>query len=261
MNTRNDSRRKTPTVPSIERALTIVERLAHSKREMGVSEISQKLKIPKSTTHTIVLTLEKMGYLRKNVASGKYNLGLKLFGLGSIVLARLQFREQALRPLKQLMEKTRLTTHLAILEQDEAVYIEKVEAPGMVKIDTWVGRRMDLHCTGVGKALLAFLDEKSLPELLRPRGLPRHNAKTITSFAKLKQDLEEVRARGYSIDDEEDELGVRCIGAPVFNHRRELVGAISIAGAKSQINEENINALGAMLRETAGDISARLGFE
>ncbi|MCS6806830.1 MAG: IclR family transcriptional regulator, partial [Blastocatellia bacterium] len=117
------------------------------------------------------------------------------------------------------MEQTKLTTHLAILEQGEAVYVEKVEAPGLVKIDTWVGRRMDINCTGVGKALIAYLPEEQLHELIKHRGLPRHNHKTITSPDKLIQDLQKVRARGYSLDDEEDELGVRCIGAPVFNHQ------------------------------------------
>jgi DNA-binding IclR family transcriptional regulator len=252
---------KTPTVASIERAFTIIEQLAHSRKDMSISEVSHQLQLPKSTTHTIMVTLEKRGYLKRNEETGKYNLGLRLFSLGSIVLSKLELRMRCLPYLREVMEKTRLTSHLAILGQDEAVYIEKVEAPGMIKIDTWVGRRMDVNCTGVGKALIAYLSEDQLAALIRQKGLPRHNAKTITTIERLKQDLKKVRARGYSIDDEEDELGVRCIGAPIFNHQSEVVASISIAGAISQITYDNLPEMGQILKDTARRISNDLGFE
>jgi DNA-binding IclR family transcriptional regulator len=138
---------KTPSVSSVRRALTIIETLAHARNGMGVSVVSRKIHAPKSSTHTIFLTLERSGFLRRDDRTGHYSLGLKIFDLVSLCLGKTELREQTRPYLLNLVEQTGLTAHLAILDGDQVVYVDKVESPGLVKMNTWVGRRIDAHCT------------------------------------------------------------------------------------------------------------------
>jgi DNA-binding IclR family transcriptional regulator len=156
------------------------------------------------------------------------------------------------------MQATRLTAHMAILEQDEVLPVEKTDPPGQPRPATWIGKRMDLHCTAVGKALIAFLPDEEVDCLVLKHGLLRHNDNTISSLKRLKQELAAIRAQGYSVDDEEEEIGVRCIGAPVFDTRNELAAAISVTGATEQINAETFPQLAAAVKQTAAAISGRL---
>lgn len=243
------------TVASLERALDVMEILADGHRSFTLSGLSRKLKIPKSTAHYILKTLEKRGYVMRDALGSDFTLGLKLFGLGSVVLDGLQLRDIAVPHLQALTRDTRLTSHLAILEQDEAVYVSKVEAPGMVKIATWVGRRMHLHVTGVGKALLAFLPDQERERLVASIALSRHTSRTIVSRARLREELARVRQQGFAVDDEEDVLFIRCVGAPVLNRDGNLIAAVSIAGTTGQIPNENILALGRNVCKTAALIA------
>jgi DNA-binding IclR family transcriptional regulator len=149
---------------------------------------------------------------------------------------------------------------MAVLERDEAVIIEKVEAPGLVRLASWVGRRLDVNCSGVGKALLAFLPDDELDCLLRTKDFARHNSRTIISTTILRRELILVRQAGYALDNEEDEPGVRCIGAPVFDEKGKAVAAISIAGVASQIGIDRVPVLARLVTRAAGRISARMGY-
>jgi DNA-binding IclR family transcriptional regulator len=148
-----------------------------------------------------------------------------------------------------------LTVHMGIMEQGEAVVIAKVCYPAQMRLATWVGKRMHLHCTGLGKALLSGLTDKDLEFLFQARALSRHNDSTIVSLTKLKKDLEQIRRQGYAIDDEEDEIGVRCVGVPVFDFEQHVVAAISVAGTISQITGENTPDLSQKLKRTASALS------
>ena len=130
-------------------------------------------------------------------------------------LSGLRLREQAAPYLRSLMERTKLTVHMAILDRNEAVVISKVDCPGTLRLATWIGKRMEVHCTSIGKALVAHLPEEELSNLIKERGLSRYNENTIVSLKRLKENLEHARKSGYTIDDEEEELGMRCIGAPI----------------------------------------------
>lgn len=251
---------KTQSAPALERALSMLELLAKSRNGLTLPEISRSLSFPNSSTHYLLVTLERRGYLHRNPRTSRYMFGLKLFGLASLALTRIELREQARPFLQALVQSTRLTTHMAILEQGEAVLIERVEAPGILRLATWIGKRMDVHCTGVGKALIAYLPAEQLNGLIKEHGLPRHNQNSITSACKLKEDLAETRRRGYSLDNEEDEVGLRCIGAPVFDHTG-VVAAISVAGTTGQIHPENLTKLAGKLVRTATTISRQLGFQ
>ncbi len=248
------------SVPSIERALSVLECLAEAKRGFSLSEIARRLRIPKSSAHLILSTLEHRGFLQKNVNTGRYCLGLRLVSLSRNAIENLDLREEAQPFLRSLMEKTGFTVHLAVLERDEAVIIDKVEAPGLVRLASWIGRRLDVNCTGVGKVLLAFLPDDELDRLLKTKEFARHNSRTIFSKSTLKRELQLVRQSGHSFDDEEDEPGVRCIGAPVFDEDGTAVAAISVAGISSQITRNRVPVLAALVKRAAGNISARLGY-
>ena len=249
---------KTPSVPAVERTLAIFEVLAHSRSGLALSELARRLQVPKSSLHCVLLTLERTGYIHRNRRTGRYLLGLKLFGLANSALSGLMLREIAEPFLRSLMEETHLTVHLAILEGVEAVLVERVEPPGAARLATWVGKRMDLHCTAVGKALAASLTDEQLNSLIQQRPLLRHNDNTIRSLAKLQKELARVRQMGYAVDDEEEEAGHRCIGAPIVDSSGRTVAAVSIGGTTLQLTGDNLSVLAMRVTAAAGGISAAL---
>lgn len=248
------------SVPSIDRALTVLELLAQTKKGLSISEMSRKLLLPKSSVHLILRTLERRGYLQKNPHTGKFFFGLKLLSLSRSTLENLELREEAQPFLVSLMRKTNLTVHMAVLERNEAVIIEKIEPQGMIKVATWIGRRMDVNCTGVGKALIAFIPEEEFDQQINAKGFTRHNHKSITSLRKLRRELSQVRELGYALDDEEDEVGLRCVGAPIFNSHGKVAAAISVAGTTTQITPERIHAITTEVKRAAEKISLQLGY-
>jgi DNA-binding IclR family transcriptional regulator len=237
----------------------VLEFLAESKSGFSTSEISRRLGLPKSSTYLIVGTLERLGFLQKNSHSGRYFFGLKLISLSHSALENLDLREEAKPFLHSLMQETQLTVHMAVRERSEAVIIERISAPGMIRLATWVGRRFDVNCTAIGKALIAFASEEELDAVSRLKGFPRRNDNTITSLRALKRELARVRALGYSLEDEEDAIGLRCVGAPIFDATSECVAAISVSGTVSQVTNERIPALARLVKRTATQLSSRLG--
>jgi DNA-binding IclR family transcriptional regulator len=248
---------RTRSVPVLVRSLTILELLANSSNGLTLPEVARKLHIPKSSTHCILLTLLRQEYVDRSERTRRYVLGQKLFSLVSHSLAGQRVREAAMPHLRQLMLATNLTVHMGVLDGSEAILVAKVDPPGVTGLATWLGRRMEVHCTGVGKALIAHLPPQELEQLLRSRTFPRHNENTIVSAKRLLQELESVRSLGYATDDEEDEVGYRCIGAPVFEHGR-AVAAVSVAGTVVQVTSENTKELVRRLSRTSEAIGNSL---
>ena len=248
--------RKTPSVPAVQRILDVLEVISQSKMGMTLSELAQELKLPKSSAHCLVLTLERRGYLYRNERTARYKFGLKLLELADLALTGIPVRDQAAAVMFALMQTTGLAVHLAVLENREAVLIHKIEPRGSYRLATWIGKRMEMHCTGVGKVFLAHFSETEQDQFIAERGLPRHNEHTIVSVARLKSHLEEVRAQGYALDDEEDELGYRCIGCPVFNAGRQVIAAISLAGDTDQITPNNFLSLMRELIKASASITS-----
>jgi len=243
---------------AVERALNILEAAAHRRDGMTNSEISRKLAIPKSSASYILRTLERRGYLRREAETGRYRLGLKILSLGGDAQANLDIADLALPFMRTLGEKIRMTVHLAVLDQGEAVYIEKVEAPGFFKVNTWVGRRMFLHSTSVGKCLLAWLPKHEIETMVRQQGLKKRTPKTITSIAKLLADLDRVKHSGHAVDDEENSLGARCLGAPIFDAMGNVTAALGASGTLTQTDEPDMARIIETLKETARRISRQL---
>jgi DNA-binding IclR family transcriptional regulator len=248
----------TSPATAVERALNILEAAAQRRDGLTNSEISRKLGIPKSSASYILRTLERRGYLRRDGESGRYRMGLKILSLGGDAQGNLEIADVALPFMRALGEKIRMTVHLAVLDQGEAVYVEKVEAPGFFKVNTWVGRRMFLHSTSVGKCLLAWLPKQEIENLVRQQGLKKRTPKTITTVSKLLVDLEHVKQSGYAVDDEENSLGARCLGAPIFDAMGNVTAALGASGTLTQVDEANMPRTIEALKETARRITRQL---
>jgi DNA-binding IclR family transcriptional regulator len=242
----------------LERALAILEKLARSRQGLTLSQISRYLELPKSSVHCLLLTFERCGYLNRDSHSGRYRLALRICDLASAALRNVEIRELAAPYLRQLQARMGLTVHLGILEHGEAVVVDKYEPPGPTQVSTWLGKCMDLHCTALGKALAAYLTEEQLDEQIRVRGLLRHNDNTICTARKLKLELGFIRERGYSFDDEEEEIGVRCVGAPILNQNGVAVAALSVSGRTTEIDASNWQRVAAEVVATARAVSSRL---
>src|SRR5579863_7727251 len=190
---------KTHSVPSLEKALTILEMLAKSKVGLSLPDLVLKTGIPKSSVHCLMITLERRGYLYRNEKTGRYMFGLQLFRLANMAVSGLRLRDEGAAFLRELAAKTRLTAHMAILDQHEAVLVSKFEPSGLFRLATWIGKRMDLHCTGLGKALLAHLRPEEISRIIDAHPLPRHNDNTLFSRTRLAEDLARTAERGYSL--------------------------------------------------------------
>jgi IclR family acetate operon transcriptional repressor len=250
---------ESPSV-AVERALAILEVVAPESEGLSNAEISRKLEIPKSSASYILRTLEKKGYLTRDMGNGKYRVGLKILSLSRGALSGLDVREVALPIMRTLMEKTHLTCHLAILDGSDAVYIEKVEPQGFIKMDTWVGRRMHVHATSVGKALVAYIAQERLEKILAEAGMEKRTRKTITTLPSLLKDLDKVREQGYAVDDEENNMGARCVGAPVFNQDGIIEASIGLSGTINQVNPQTMPRIVEALKDAARHVSMQLGY-
>ncbi|MBI4464613.1 MAG: IclR family transcriptional regulator [Acidobacteria bacterium] len=249
---------KGPRVIAVHRGLQILELLAGQQKGHSTSEVSRRLKIPKSTASYLLHTLWNRGYLQRE-ADGTYRLGMKLLALGSLALHGVEIREVALPVLRKLVAETGITGHIAVPEGTEAIYIERVPCPGFIQMDTWVGRRIPLHSSGVGKTLLAFLPEGQAEKLIESTGLPRLTSKTIVSPPRLKQELKKIRENGFAIDNEENTVGVRCVAAPIFSRTGKVLAALSLTGPVQQITDEQLPKIIEKVKEAAHQMTKALG--
>jgi DNA-binding IclR family transcriptional regulator len=251
-----------PESPSVavERALAILEAVAQEPEGLSNAAISRKLQIPKSSASYILRTLEKQAYLNRDAETGRYRVGLKILSLSRGALTGIDVREVALPIMRNLMHRTSLTCHLAILDGPDAVYIEKVEPEGFIRMDTWVGRRMRVHATSVGKALVAHIPQERLEKILSDRGMEKRTPKTITTLSRLLKELEKVRSQGHAVDDEENNMGARCVGAPVFNQGGSIEAALGLSGTINQVNAQTMPRILEALKDAARHISMQLGY-
>lgn len=247
-------------VPAVERAVLILQLLSQEPKGLTTSQIARKTSISKSTVFTILTTLHLYGLVERIEDTGRYQLGIALFTLGSSVLERLDVRSRAFPILKRLAEETQLATHLGIIDGREVVYIEKIEGQGPIQIQSGIGWRMDVHCTSLGKAILSQWAEEKVQASLTQHTLPHHTPNTITSLPLLQEDLSKTKERGYAFDDEENELGIRCLGAPIFNHRGEVLYAVSISGPRDRVSLDSIEQFAEKLKQAAVEISQTIGY-
>lgn len=256
------SRSRKYQVPAVKRAFAILDALSASSFPLSVQEVSRIHKVPYSTAFYLLETMEQCGYVQRSDESKKYTVGHKLSVLRDGVAARnhLSLRALASPFLEELVQLTGLTVHLAVLQEDAAIYIEKRESPGYIRLNTWIGKRNSLHCTAVGKALLMHLSEIEIRRLCPLAKMHRRTDRTIISQDALIDDLAKGRQRGYVFDDGEDEKEGRCVAAPVFGSDGKVVAALGLSGTLAQIDLHRMNAFGKLVNHHAQQISARLGY-
>lgn len=244
---------------TLDRALAVLLAVAaEPDRGLTLADCARVLGNSKPTTHRILRTLARRGFLQVDEERGVYTLGLTLLRLGMDFLEQLDVRREALPVLRRLAEETGETVHLGILEGSDVVYIEKVESRQPVRMVSRIGHTMPAASTGLGKAILAFLAPEELEAAL-PEQIERRTSRTVTSRAALLADLSAIRDRGYSTDDIENEEGFRCVGAPVFDHEGNVGAGISIAGPEWRVTLDRFPELGALVCEAGRVISAKIG--
>lgn len=252
-------------VQTIERASTIFDVLAKNPQGLSVKNLSEKVNLPMGTTHRLLASLAYFGFISQDLVSKKYHLGFKLVNLANALLGQIDLRTVARPHLMDLARKVNETIHLVILDQKEALFLDRIESSedrlGLQMVSK-VGMRTPAHCCGVGKVLLAALSEKELDDIIEAKGLPKRTEKTITDPDQLKLHLEAVRNQGYAVDDEEEDLGTRCVAAPIRNELGHVVAAISISGpAIRNTWKKIIDTLKDQVKDTAFEISQQLGFQ
>ena len=251
---------ETNSSTAVERAFGILEAVSERSIGMTNSEISRKLEIPKSTASYLLNTLTQLGYLHKEEETGKFRLGLKLMSLGRAVQVGEDLKEAALPVMRKLVERTGLTAHLAVLDHGEVVYLEKVDAPSFIQMNTWVGKRMQVNSTAVGKAIAANLEPYKVEAILKQHGLKKRTPKTITVAAKLWRELEKVKEKGYAVDDEENSMGARCVAAAIFDETGNAIAAIGVTGTTAEVNRTTIGRIVEQVKEATQKISQQFGY-
>ena len=251
-------------VQTIERVSSILDILAQSAQGISIRELSSTIGLPKGTTHRLLSSLIYFGYVRQEPKTRNYFLGLKFVELGQILLSQLDLRKEAEPFLRNLAERTKETIHLVILDRDEIVYIDKVETdqnPSGLKMASRIGLRNPAHSSAVGKMILASFSEEELQSFFKEKSLVRRTENTFTDPILLREHLKTVRKQGYAVDDEENEKGIRCVAAPIYNEIGKTVAAISITAPAFRVTKKSIQeTLKKEVMETASKISERLGF-
>lgn len=243
--------------PALTKGFAILDLIA---REPGLSfaAIRDRLGLPNSSCHHLITTLCQVGALQVRSDRG-YVLGLRLFELGAMAANQRQLHDLALPMLKRLAQDVELTCHLGVMEGAEAVYLLKVEGNREIRVNTWVGKRLSLHSSSLGKVLLAGLPENELEQILAQVSWERKTPHSIVDPNVFRSHLQTVRERGWAIDDEEDLINIRCVAAPVRDMQGHVVAAISAVGTVLDISQGRFEELATTLCATAQEISQQLG--
>lgn len=249
------------TSTAVERALSILEMVASSKHGLSNSDLSRRLDIPKSSASYILRVLERREYLRRD-PEAKYRLGMKVMGLTGGAIPGLDVREAAKPFLEDFLRQCRLPeAHVAVLDNGRAVYVEKVEGEkSFIKLDIWVGHRLPVHTTAIGKILVSFLPENEILNILNLHGMEQKTRRSITEPERFLREAARVRKYGFAVDDEENADGVRCIAAPIFDARGNVVAALGTSSIIQHIDEPNLPKIVALLTDAAAKVSREIGY-
>jgi DNA-binding IclR family transcriptional regulator len=241
-------------IQSLARGLKILEILGQAQDGVSITELAERLGVDKGSASRLVATLAGYGYAEKDDETRRYHLGPQVVTLSRSLLTRLPLREAAKPFLRDLMERTGECSHLGVPALGRVLYIDQVESPATLRVNAEVGTMNPLHSTALGKVLLAFggLEPPSVMESFTPH--------TLTDLARLNKNLEQVRSRGYAVDDEEFDPGVRCIAVPVRDFRGKVIGSIGISGPATRVTRERLPQLASIVLEVGKSLSEKLSF-
>ncbi|WP_313799691.1 IclR family transcriptional regulator [Cytobacillus sp.] len=247
-------------VKSVSRALDIINLVSIKKGGLGVTEIANQMDINKSSVYRILSTLVQYGYIEQDKETEWYKLGYQFLEVSSRLLESLDLRNEAKPFLQELEKETNEVIHLVVYDRGEVVYIEKLDGNEALRMHSKVGKRAPMHCTSVGKAILAHLPIEIVQEIIERKGLPIHTDKTITDKNVFIDELAEVKKKGYALDLQENEYGITCIAVPIFDHLGKVEAAVSISGPTIRMTDARLVELQPRVIEIGKRISARLGF-
>lgn len=242
-------------IQSLARGLKILDMLAGAQDSISITSVAAELQIDKGSASLLLQTLANYGFAEKDLSSRQYRLGPAVVRLSRSLLTKMPLRETAKPFLHQLVRETSECAHLGVLAQGKVLYIDQVESPETLRVNAEVGFTAPLHCTALGKVLLAWGDAPI------PAELSTYTARTICDVQVLQMDLEKTRWRGYALDDEEFDYGVRCIAAPVFDYCGKAVGALGISGPAARVRMDRISELSGKLMAIAKALSDKMSFK
>jgi DNA-binding IclR family transcriptional regulator len=245
------------SAPSVKKAFEILRALSSSKEGLGVSEIARGLNMAKSTVHGMTSTLEGLGAVTRDPHTKRYRLGLTLFELGRLAYSQIDLKTLARPIIEELMEKTQASVFLGILNWDHVTVLDIVESRQDLKITAPIGTTMSLFAGAVGKVFLASMEESQSQKIIRSKGLTRFTKNTIVDPELYYQELENVRKKGYAVDDEEYILGVRAVASPIVG-LGQLMSAIWVVGFKASLNEKKMKAVIEVTKEAAEAIRRKI---
>lgn len=248
-------------IQSVSHALDILEEFRGDVDELGVTELSNRLKLHKNNVFRLLATLECRGYIEQNRSTEKYRLGLKSLELGQTFLRQMGLLRQARLVLKEIVDACNETAYVSVIRDGFVVYLDAVESNQTVRVVSKVGHRLPIYCTAVGKAQIAFEREDDIERFL-PKEMSRYTENTITEKKKLLEHLREVRNKGYAVDNEEYDSGVKCVGVPIRDYTRRVVGSLSISGPAYRLTSQRIDQeIAPLLLKAGGELSTKLGYE
>lgn len=246
------------TIQALAKGLVVLKELARSGA-VTLSELAERLDMPASSTHRILSTLQDQGFAALDDASQEWSIGIEAFRAGSGYLVRTNLVEAAVKTMRRLMDETGETANLAIADGSDVVFIAQVETHNPIRAFFRPGSRGPLHSSGIGKALLASMTEENARKIIDSGGFERHTPKTLATPEALRADLELINQRGWSLDNEERYLGMRCVASTIYNAYGEPVAGISVSGPAVRFPDENLDSLGALVREAANEVTGLIG--
>jgi IclR family transcriptional regulator, KDG regulon repressor len=245
---------------SVANSMRLLSSFSGDEDELAITTLAQRLGLAKSTVHRLASTLASAGFLEQNRDNGRYRLGVALFELGALVRRRMDVANEARPHLRELLEKTGETVQLGIVDHYSVLYVYEMESRRAIRMAAAVGARAPLHCTAVGKVLLAFQSAEYIRETL-DRGVTAFTENTVTRREAVLEVLEEVRSRDHAIDDEESESGLRAIAAPVRNHTGLVIAALGVAAPVQRMNKKVMQTTVPTVMSIAQAVSSRLGYQ
>ena len=249
-------------IQAVDHALDLLEQFQGDVDELGVTELSKRLKLHKNNVFRLLATLESRNYIEQNRVTENYRLGLKTLELGQTFIKQMGLLRQSRPVLEALVKECNETTYVAILKDSYIVYLDVVETDMTVRVVPRVGSRLPAYCTAAGKIQLAYMTDEELDHYLPNKELKGYTANTITDRDAFKAHLRKVAEQGYALDNEEMDIGVCCVGAPIRDYTRRIIGAVSISGPSMRFSKERIEKeLIPLVKRAGEDISTKLGFQ
>ncbi|MEQ9487750.1 MAG: IclR family transcriptional regulator [Alphaproteobacteria bacterium] len=256
---RSETTGKPPgTVAALERGLILLNALA-GERHASLTDLSRITGVPASTAHRLLMTFQAFGYVDFNQSTNQWRIGVEAFRTGNAFTWQLNIVEAARDVMHGLVDSTGETANLAVPDGSEVVFVSQVETSNPIRAYFNPGTKSPMHVSGIGKAILSTFDQSRIERLLMQPGLPEFTANTLTNLDSLLSDLQETRSRGWSFDNEERNLGMRCIAAPIFNEYGEAVAGLSLSGPVARLPLDTVQAYGPLVREAAQRVTTAIG--